>query len=332
MRALLPALLLLAACSGAEVAPAPHETPVPAGERLRLALVSVPDIAEVPATITTRDVAEARARIPGILTDLSVTEGDTVGAGQRIGTITDSRLTEEEAARAAAATAAEAEATRARADLDRIRFLHGEGVYAQARLDQAVAAANAATSLARAARAQTSAVAATAGQGAIIAPAAGRVLAADIPVGSAVSPGMVIATITAGPPVLRLDLPEGIGASLAPGASVFLSGSAQTGRITRIYPGIVAGRLVADAEIPGLTPRLVGQRVTATVTLGERRALAVPANAVASRYGLRFATLLAPDGKSASQVPVEARPLPDGRLEILSGLRPGDTLILGPGA
>jgi multidrug efflux pump subunit AcrA (membrane-fusion protein) len=113
---------------------------------------------------------------------------------------------------------------------------------------------------------------------------------------------------------------------------VTLDSMAQPGRITRIYPGITAGRLLADAEIPGLAPRLIGQRITATVALGERQALVVPANALATRYGLRFATLIAADGKRSSQVPVEARPLPDGRLEILAGLRPGDTLILGPAA
>jgi RND family efflux transporter MFP subunit len=332
MRALLPGLLLLAACSGSDVAPPPQEAAIPAGERLRLAPVTIPDMAEVPATITTRDMAHARARIPGILTDLRVTEGDMVKAGERIGTITDSRLAEEETARAASAAAADAEAARARAELDRIRFLHSQGVYADARLDQAVAAADAAASLARAARAQTGAVAATARQGALVAPAAGRVLATDIPVGSAVAPGMVIASITAGPAVLRLDVPESLGARLAPGAVVTLDSMAQPGRITRIYPGITAGRLLADAEIPGLAPRLIGQRITATVALGERQALVVPANALATRYGLRFATLIAADGKRSSQVPVEARPLPDGRLEILAGLRPGDTLILGPAA
>lgn len=331
----LGALLALAACEDAppEVAEAPAAAP--AGERLTLAPVPVPDVAEVPGTVTTRDMAEARARIPGVLAELRVKEGDRVAAGQRIATVVDSRLPQETAALAAAAAAAEAQAARAKADLERVRFLHREGVYAQAKLDEALAAAQAAEAQARAARAQEGAVAAVAGQGAVIAPAAGRVLRADVPAGSAVVPGTVIAVITAGAPVVRLDLPESLGARVAPGAPVSVSGLAGLpegasveGRVVMRYPGVAAGRVTVDASIAGLDPALVGQRVTARVTLGERETLAVPARFVSRRYGLAFATLLAPDGRGARDVPVEVRPIPGtDRLEVLSGLRAGDVLV-----
>ncbi len=333
------ALLGLAACGGStpETVEAPGEAP--AGERLTLAPSAIPDSAEVPATITTRDMAEARARIPGILARLLVREGDRVAAGQRIGTVTDSRLAEETAALGAAAAAAEAEAARAGAELERVRFLHGEGVYAKARLESALAAARAAEAQVRAARAQQAAVAAVAGQGSILAPASGRVLRADIPEGSVVSPGMTVAVITAGPPVVRLDLPESLGSRVAPGAAVTVSGVAGLpadrtleGRVTMRYPGVTAGRVTLDAAVDGLDPALVGQRVTARVDLGERRALAVPARFVSRRYGLSFATLLAPDGSGARDIPVEVRPIAGtDRVEILSGLRAGDTIIAPAG-
>lgn len=330
----------LAACSGGaeKDAPAPEAraaAAVPAGERLRVERVAIPDVAEVPATITTRDMAEARARIPGVLADLRVREGDRVAAGQRIGTIVDSRLGQEAAAYAASAAAAEAQAARARADLERIRFLHREGVYAQAKLDEATAMARAAEAQVRAARAQQGAVDAVAGQGAVIAPASGRVLRADIPAGSAVAPGTPIAVITAGPPVIRLDVAESLGRRLAPGQSVTVTGLAgraegveSSGQILTVYPGVAAGRVTADASFPGLDPQLVGQRVTARVLLGERVALAVPERFIQTRFGLSFAMLLAPDGRSAAQIPVEVRALPGtGRVEILSGLRAGDVIV-----
>ncbi len=62
-----------------------------------------------------------------------------------------------------------------------MRFLHQNGVYARARLEQAQAAASATQAQVRAARAQQSAVGAVAGQGTLIAPASGRVLRAAIP-------------------------------------------------------------------------------------------------------------------------------------------------------
>jgi len=332
------AALMMASALGGCGSDAPDRAVVadiPAGERLVLQPSRIADVAEVGATITTRDMAEARARIPGVVTDLAVREGDRVRAGQRIATITDSRLGQEAGAYGAQAAAAEAQAARAKADLDRISFLHKEGVYAKARLDEATAASRAADAQARAARAQQGTVNAVAGQGAVLAPAAGRVLRADIPEGSAVAPGMVIATITAGPPVVRLDVPEGLGRSLSVGAPVTVTGiagrpadAAVGGRVIKVYPGIAGGRLTADAEIALLEPVLVGQRVTARVDVGVREALVVPSRFVDPRFGLHFAMLVSADGKRASDVPVEIRPIAGtDTVEILSGLKAGDTLI-----
>ncbi len=334
--------LALAACSredGGDAAPrAAAEAPPPAGERLVVQRVALPDVAELPATVTTRDMAEARARIPGVLSELLVREGDRVAAGQRIATITDTRLAQEQAAYAAAQAAAEAQAARARADLERIRFLHREGVYARAKLDEATAMARAAEAQVRAAQAQQGAVRAVAGQGAVLAPASGRVLSADVPAGSAVAPGMTIAVITAGPPVIRLDVPESLGRRLAPGQAVTVAGLADraegvevSGQIQTVYPGVSAGRVTADASVTGLDPQLVGQRVTARVMLGERLALAVPERFINTRFGLSFATLLAPDGRRSAEIPVEVRPIPgSGQVEILSGLRAGDVILAVP--
>lgn len=328
------AALLLSACDsdrpGAPAAPVAEVS----GERLTLAPARLADRAEVPATVTTRDMAEARARIPGVLTNLRVRAGDRVSAGQPIATIVDTRLGQDAAAYGASAAAAEAQAARARADLERIRFLNREGVYAQAKLDEAVAMSRAADAQLAAARAQRGAVSAVEGQGIVRAPAAGTVLAADVPEGSAVAPGMLIATVTAGPPIVRLDVPEGLGANLVVGAVVQVSGLAgqagadsAEGRIVKLYPGVSGGRLRADVNVPGLQPSLVGQRVTATVSVGVREGLAVPARFIEQRFGLQFARLLSADGKGVADVPVETRPLGDGQVEVLSGLKAGDILL-----
>ena len=330
--ATVPLLLALAACGAEPKAPAPSAA-TPTGERLTVRETRLPDIAKVPATVTTLDQAEARARIPGVISRLHVRAGDMVAAGQPIATIIDSRLGQEAAAHGASAAAAAAGAARARADLERIRFLHREGVYAQAKLDEAVAASRAADSLVAAARAQQGAVRAVEGQGVVRAPAAGRVLVADVPEGSAVGPGMLIATLTAGPPIIRLDVPEGLAMRLKPGAQVRIDGiggDTAIGQVRKIYPGVSAGRIRADVSVPGLAPELVGQRVTAQVEAGVRAGIAVPARFVAPRFGLNFVRLLSADGKRATEVPVELRPLPDGQVEILSGLTAGDVLVAPP--
>lgn len=325
------ALLALSAC-GDKPEREPAASALPAGETLRLAPKEIADMKAVGAEIATRDQAEALARIPGVLTELSVRAGDLVQKGQRIGTIVDSRIGFETSAYGAQVAAAQAEAARASADLARIRDLYDNGVYAKARLDQAVAAARAADAQVAAARAQQGASASVAGQGAILAPASGRVLRADIPAGSVVAPGMSIATVTAGPPVLRLMLPESVAGQVRPGARVIVNSrdmpsAAPQGTVTQVYPAITGGQVRVDATLPGLDTQFVGRRVSASVEIGTRQALVAPRAFVNTRYGIDQVQVVV-DGKRLSMVPVQIAPTADpAMVEILSGVSAGDTLF-----
>jgi len=330
------AALALSGC-GSEPEREQASATLPAGDMVRLVPEEIADMKVVGAEIATRDQAEVLARIPGILTSLSVREGDTVQKGQRIGMIVDSRLGYETSAYGAQAAAAQAEAARANADLARIRDLYNNGVYAKARLDQAVAAARAADAQVAAARAQQGASASIAGQGAVIAPASGRVLRADIPAGAPVAPGMSIATVTAGPPVLRLMLPESVAGQVRPGARVIVndtvlnsagvpSGSDQ-GSVTQVYPAITGGQVRVDATLPGLSTQFVGRRVSASVEIGTRKALVVPRTFVTTSYGIEQVQVVS-QGRRLSMVPVQIAPMADpAKVEILSGVSAGDTLF-----
>ena len=321
------AALALSSC-GESPEPAQKPATLPAGESLTLAYSEIADMKAVGAEIATRDQAEAMARIPGTLVSLSVRAGDTVKKGQRIGMIVDSRLGHETAAYGAQAAAAEAEAARARADLARVQDLYNNKVYAKARLDQAVAASRAADAQAAAARSQQGASAAAAGQGAVLAPADGRVLCADIPAGSAVVPGLSIATVTAGPPVVRLSLPESIAGSVRIGARVLIDGDDREARVVQVYPGVSGGRVRVDSAAPGLSAAFVGQRVTASIEVGRRQALVVPRRFISTRYGIDQVDVVTAD-KRLSAVPVQTAPTSEaGLVEILSGVAPGDTLFV----
>jgi RND family efflux transporter MFP subunit len=325
------AALTLTGCGGS--APSDEKAAaLPAGERLKVVLAQTTDMKAVGAEITTRDQAQALARIPGTLVSLSVRAGDMVTKGQRIGSIVDTRLGYETAAAGAQVAAAQAEAARAHGDLARVHDLYNHNVYAKARLDQSVAMARAADAQVSAARAQQSASASVAGQGAVLAPASGRVLRADIPAGSVVAPGMSIATVTAGPPVLRLDLPESLADAVHLGARVTVAqgdlpdGSRQ-GQVTQVYPAIAGGRVKVDATVPGLTTQLVGRRVGVMIEVGQRRAMVVPRHFISTRYGIDYIDVVTPD-RRISAVAVQTAPTgdPDTR-EILGGILEGDTLF-----
>jgi RND family efflux transporter MFP subunit len=321
------ALLLsmpLAAC-GSSKEPA-QRVVAPTGPRLDLVLSDTVNWQDVSAEIATVDQAQVLARIPGILTTLTVREGDMVHKGQSIGRIVDSQLGYQAGAYGAQAAAAQAQVIQAEADWKRIKYLYDKGVYAKARLDSAQAAVDTARAQVRAAQAQQSAVGAVAGQGSVIAPASGRVLRADVPAGSPVSPGMAIAVITAGPTIVRLEMPESLADKVHPGSRVTATGLG-TGRVIKLYPSITAGKITVDVDMPGIDNRLIGRRVAAKVETGTRKAMLVPAAFVTNRFGIDYVTLLAKDG-SATEVPVQTAPSAEpGKVEILSGANAGDTLI-----
>jgi len=327
------ATLALSACGSGRPEP-PISAPAASvsAERFVVRETQVADLKPVAALVATKDMAEARARIGGTLTKLSVDEGDEVRRGQAIGFVTDQRLMLETAGYAAQVAAAEAEATRARAELQRIFTLYDKGIYARARLDQAQAAARAAEGMLAAARAQRAASAEVGAQGAILAPASGRVLKVHAPEGSVVSPGQPIVTVTAGEPVLRLELPEAQAGTLGVGAKVAivpedLPGAPPDGVVTQVYPMVASGRVVADIAVPGLAAEPIGRRVRLRLRVGERPGLVVPRRFVATRFGVDFARLADPSG-GASDVAVQIAPTADpAMVEVLSGLAVGDVLV-----
>jgi RND family efflux transporter MFP subunit len=325
-------VLALAACHGGQPKSAASAAPA-AGERYLVRLRDTPDLKPVAATITSRNQAEARARIGGVLTALYVKEGDIVRRGQLIGRVVDQRLGFETRAYEAQTAAAQAESARAQADYGRIKDLYDHGVYAKAKLDQSEASAKAAAAAVNAARAQRAASAEAAAQGLILAPADGRVLHAEVPAGSVVMPGQSVATVTAGQAVIRIEIPEADARALAPGQTVKLVsedlGSGSVGAaVVQVYPDVTAGKVTADLAAPaGVRRDLVGQRVRAEVQIGTRAALIVPRRFIVTRYGMDYARVLARDG-AASDVPVQTAPGPTpGDVEILSGLSSGDVLV-----
>ena len=326
----LGANLLLSGCGQPRPVAQPTAT-APIAGRLPVRLQTVADLKPVPATLTTRDMADARARISGTLTRLLVKAGDTVRQRQVIAMIKDDRLALQTGAYDAQVSAAAAQAAAAQADLARTRDLFAHGVYAQARMDQVEAQAKSADGALAAARAQRAASAEQGAQGAVLAPASGRVLIADTPAGSVVMPGQSIARITAGPLVVRIELPEAQAQALKLGDVVLLSaedlrGAASQGVIAQIYPGVTAGQVIADVTAPSLPQDLIGQRVRAQVRIGQRQALIVPRRYITTRFGLDYVRVVAADG-TTSDTPVQATTGPTAdQAEILSGVRAGDVL------
>lgn len=307
-----------------------------AAEQYRVQLRPVPDQKVVAATVTSKRIAEARARIGGTLVQLLIDEGDHVSQGEAIGVVKDRRLAMETQAYDAQIAAAQAEYDRAKADLTRTKDLYEKGVYAKARLDQMQAAADSAASALDAAKAQRAASAELESQGEILAPASGMVTKVEVPKGSVVVAGQSVAEITAGQLLLRLELPERQAKGLNVGQEVTLLGDESddpvgTGVIQQIYPLVSTGRVSVDATVAKLDSQLIGERVRVAVTLGQRDAIVIPADYVIVRSGIDYVKLSRGDDKTID-VPIQRGApiaLPDVKdgLEILSGLKSGDVLV-----
>lgn len=305
--------------------------PPPAGERLVVRPQLIAELKPVAAVITSRDQAEARARIGGTLVRLAVRAGDVVRRGQLIGLVSDPRIGLETRAYDGQVAAAQAQSVNAEAELARTQDLFDHGVYARARLDQATAAAHAAQGALNAARSQRAASAEMGAEGAILAPADGRVLRADVPAGSVVQPGQSVATVTAGPTVLRVELPEADAAGLKLGERVELADAeagAPAGQavVRQVYPAVDAGKVSADLDAPGLADTLVGRHIAVRLAMGQRQALVVPRRFVVTRSGVDYVRLATAAGVEEAPVQLAPGPSPD-LAEVLSGLAAGDTLV-----
>jgi len=114
------------------------------------------------------------------------------------------------------------------------------------------------------------------------------------------------------------------------GAGQPSAGAPAFGTITRVYPRIEEGRVVADATMEGLDAYFVGERVTVWIGAGTRPGIVVPAGMIRTRFGLDYA--LVRRGAQVVETPIQrGRPaptpaMPDG-VEILSGLGAGDVLV-----
>lgn len=341
VRSILPlALLLSLTPAGAALS---GETP-PA--RWTVESRPVEDLKAVFATVESVRQVRARTRIAGTLAGLTVREGDRVAEGQVIATVRDPKLALQRAALDARLTSLQAQMRQAQTDLDRAAQLRATGSGSQQRLDDARTALDVLKAQSAAMAADRAVVEQQTREGDVLAPAAGRVLAVPVVDGAVVMAGEAVATLATDRTVLRLRLPERHARFIRAGDPVLVGerglppvpGEAEgtapesltRGTVTLVYPELLDGQVVADAEVTGLDGTFVGERVRVLVATGRRPATVVPAAFVTRQLGAD--TVRLSDGRTVVVRLGRAVPATDGQpggVEILSGLRPGDELM-GP--
>jgi RND family efflux transporter MFP subunit len=278
--------------------------------------------------IEARDLVSARARIGGTVTDMSVTEGDTVTSGQKIATVRDDKLAFQVAAIDAQLAALQAQLIRAESELVRGQALIERGVATAQRLDQLRTDVDVTRNQITATQAQRSVVLQQQAEGDVLAPLAGRILTTPVTRGGVVMAGDAVATIGGGGFYLRLAVPERHAGALKEGAQIRITTDAgeAVGRLAKLYPQIENGRVIADVEAGALDTAFVDARVLIELPVGERQAILIPAVAVARRYGMDFVRTGSDDGVSERAVVIGERIKRDDGMfvEVISGLESGD--------
>jgi RND family efflux transporter MFP subunit len=303
-----------------------------AQDQVVLAPTTVPAWKAVYGRIEARDRIPARARLGGTLVSLSVTEGDTVTAGQVLAQIVDAKINFQLSALDAQVQAMTAQLDNAKAELTRGEELLSRGVTTAQRLDGLRTQVDVLNGQIAALLADRKVIEQQAAEGAVLAPISGRALSVPAAAGAVVLPGEVVANIGGGGIFLRLAVPERHAGFLAEGAEIQIEGAkgVQTGTLARIYPLIENGRVIADVEVPGLSDAFVDARVLVRLPVGQHQALLVPVAAVSTRSGLDFVATTGPDGPAERTVILGEHHSIDGAemVEVVTGLTAGTTVVI----
>ncbi len=336
--ALALALVLSLACGGHEPAaemaePSPVRAALATAER-----VEAPRQVELYGTVEAERTAAVSARVMAMVTAVHVQVGDAVRSGQLLleidpqaaqGQLDQARgaLTQ---ARAALALAernyqrfqglAEADAA-AELELDMARMQHEQALGAVEQAEGAVAAAGAVAADSR-----------------VRAPFAGRVAGRMVEIGDLAAPGRPLLRLeSAGARRLRLAVPESL--ALRPGLAVgdpvpvAIDARPDLGRLTGTVvertPGADPASHSFEIKVALPVADLPSGAAGRAWVAGEPRAqVVVPAGAVLRRGGMSVVVVRDADGRAATRVVTLGGPVGEGRVEVLSGLAGGETVLL----
>jgi RND family efflux transporter MFP subunit len=282
--------------------------------------------------------ATVRAQVGGSIVALRVDRGQPVQAGAVLARIASRDLEEALTSARTAVRSAETALGLARSEEQRTAALVKGGALAQRDLEQATsAAANAEAALA-AARARERSAAQQMEDTVVHAPFSGVVSERPANLGDVVTPGTPILTVI-DPSSLRLEafVPANQIGQVRAGARVAFTirgfpGQAFAGTVTRVSPTAdpVTRQVAIFVSLPNVEGRLIaGLFAEGRVETAAREGVVVPLAAVDETGAVPTVTRITDGTAERVAVQLGVRQLDTERVEIVSGLRPGDVVILG---
>lgn len=336
---LLSAAIAMVACGDSHpetqaATPSPIKARLGQAERLE-----IPQDVEIHGTVEANQVAAISARVMAMVTAVHVDAGQEVRQGQLLLEI-DPQAAKGQLAQAQGALS-QARAALALAERNHERFKALAEVRAASELEVDMARmqyeqASGAVEQAQGAVAAASSVAADAR---VTAPFNGRVARKMVEVGDLAAPGrplMMVESVVGRR--LTVSVPESLmhQSKLQTGDSLTIridsrpDLGALEGTVAVMTPGAdpASHSFQAKIDLPAvdLTTGAAGRAWIQTET---RSAVAVPQNAIVRQGGLSLVVIRTDNGVAATKVVTIGRELADGRIEILSGLTGGETVLTG---
>lgn len=320
--------LALGAC-GHEAAPPAAGHAAVAGTVVAVTDTLVADAFDAAGVAEPIREATLSTKLMATVIEVQVHEGDRVAAGEVLVRLDARDL----AARRDQVEAGLAEATAVQGEAEiqagRIRALYADSAATRAQLDQAETGLARATAAVATARGTAAELAATASYAEVRAPFAGIVTHRFVDPGAFAAPGTPLVSVE-DPSTLRVSVsasPDAVRA-LRRGAAITATIGDSTARA--VIEGVVpsGGNLyTVNALVPNPDGRfLSGSAATLALPRGTRRAILVPAGAVRHQGDLTGVQVVAAGQESLRWI--KPGRMNGGFLEILSGLAPGDSVLV----
>jgi membrane fusion protein (multidrug efflux system) len=319
--------------------PIEAQTATPQTEVATVEETAIPVVEEAAGTIQAERKTVVSSRILAVISDVLVNAGDPVQAGDTLIVLDDRELRSklEEANRGVQAAAAARQ--RAASDFERARKLRATGVISQSEFDQVESTFKIADAELQRTRQASRAAEVALSYTRITAPVTGRVIDRLADPGDTAVPGTPLLSLY-DPTALRIEVPvrESLVTRLAVGdrLAVHVGGEKETlqGRVDEIVPQAEAGSRTFLVKI-GLPKReglYTGMFGRVLIPAGERTRVVVPAAAIERMGQLDFAYVVE-GGRLVRRLVTLGPAAGDGRVEVLSGLRPGEKVVArSPGA
>ncbi len=273
------------------------------------------------------------AEVQGLrIAEVRASVGDRVRKGQVLATFAPETIQVERAQSAAAIAEAEAQLAQAAADAARARTLADSGALSAQQINQFLTAEKTAQARLAAARAQAQAAELRLAQTRLVAPDDGVISARAATVGAVVSPGVeLFRLIRQGRLEWRAEVTAAELARIAPGQRVRVSlpdGSEVAGKVRMLAPTVdpQTRNALVYVDLERSPNARAGLFARGVFELGRASAVTVPQSAIVLRDGFSCVFRADPAGR-VTQVKVETGRRVGDRVEIVSGVKAGDSVV-----